>query len=377
MNAARVRCWMRLSAANRLGIDYRRDAAKLVSVGNGAAYSGPVIDAHTHIHGANAARVYDQVRVLFNVKRTYTMTQLHLADEVRDALGESVRFITMPAFMTGDRNDNHRAGYLRAIEQFHARFGARMMKIWASPRLREILPGGATDLADIDSPWRREHARLATSLGMMIMVHVADPDTWFATRYGDGATYGTKAHQYVGLRRMLDEFTVPWIAAHMGGWPENLPFLDSLLEAHPNLYIDTSATKWIVRELSRHPRDEVLAFFWKWKGRILFGSDLVTTEDQLSTVKSGLSAMGDLANSPEEAFELYASRYWALRTVFDTCYEGESPIADPDLKMVDPSRFDAMSAPALRGFSLPGDILKSLYHDAADALLERWWREHH
>lgn len=365
---------MTVSAANRLGIDYSHAAAALT--GPGAAYRGPVIDAHTHIHGAQASRVYDRARRLFNVNLTYTMTQLHLADEVRDALGDSVRFITMPAFMQGDRNDNHRAGYLRAIEQFHARFGARMMKIWASPRLREILPGGATDLADIDSPWRREHARLATSLGMMIMVHVADPDTWFKARYSDTATFGTKAHQYIGLRRMLDEFPVPWIAAHMGGWPENLPFIDSMLEAHPNLHIDTSATKWIVRELSLHPREEVLAFFWKWKGRILFGSDLVTTEDQLSPVKTGLSAMADLSSSPEEAFELYRSRYWALRTMFDTDYDGESPIADPDLKMVEPSRYDAMSAPRLRGFSLPPDLLKSLYHDAADNLLNRWWREH-
>jgi hypothetical protein len=33
-----------------------------------------------------------------------------------------------------------------------------------------------------------------------------------------------------------------------------------------------------------------------------------------------------------------------------------------------------MSAPPLIGKSLPGDVLKSLYHDAADALLEPWHR---
>lgn len=365
---------MPVTAANRLGIDYRQQAAVLT--GPGAKYAGPVIDAHTHIHGVNASRIYDRARRLFGVNLTYSMTQLHAAAEVRDALGDSIRFIAMPAFAVGDRNENHRAGYLKTIEAFHRDFGARMMKIWASPRLRDLLPGGATDLADIDSPWRREHAKLATSLGMMIMVHVADPDTWFSTRYTDSATYGTKAHQYVGLRRMLDEFPVPWIAAHMGGWPESLPFLDSMLEAHPNLHIDTSATKWVVRELSKHPRDEVLAFFWKWKGRILFGTDLVTAEEQLSPQKSGQSAMGDLASSPEEAFELYCSRHWALRTMFDTAYHGESPIADPDLKMVEPTRYDAMSAPALQGFDLPADLLKVLYHDAADNLLGRWWREH-
>ena len=362
------------SPANRLGIDYLAAADRMT--GPGARYAGPVIDAHTHIHGAQACRIYDRVRRRFGVVLTYSMTQLPLAAEVRDALGDSIRFIAMPTFMSGDKNDNHRAGYLRDIEAFGRDFGARMMKVWASPRLRDILPGGATDVADIDSPWRREHARVATGLGMMIMVHVADPDTWFKAKYADGATYGTKEHQYTGLRRMLDLFPVPWIAAHMGGWPEDLRFLDRLLEAHPNLHIDTSATKWIVRELSTHPHEEVLAFFWKWKGRILFGTDLVTTEDQLSPQKTGLSAMGDLASSPEEAAELYASRHWALRTMLETDYEGESPIADPDLRMLEPDRYTAMSAPALRGFNLPADLLRSVYHDASDNLLNRWWREH-
>ncbi|HRI41291.1 MAG TPA: hypothetical protein PLW54_06390, partial [Bacteroidia bacterium] len=81
------------------------------------------------------------------------------------------------------------------------------------------------------------------------MVHIADPDTWFATRYSDARRYGTKREQYQGLERMLDRFTNPWIAAHMGGWPEDLGFLDGMLARHPNLHIDTSATKWVVRAL--------------------------------------------------------------------------------------------------------------------------------
>jgi hypothetical protein len=337
----------------------------------------PIIDIHTHIHGTHAAPLYDRARRLFGITRTYTMTQIHLAQPVRDALGDSVRFITMPHFAADDKQDAHRAGYLRVIERFATEFDARMCKLWCSPALRDILPPGAglgaTDLADIDSPWRRQHARLATSLGMMFMVHVADPDTWFATRYRDGGLYGTKAHHYVGLRRMLDLFPVPWIAAHMGGWPEDLGFLDRLLDAHPNLHLDTSATKWIIRELSRHTRDEVVAFLWKHKGRILFGSDLVTLDDQLSPAKSGISRMADLASSPEQAFELYCSRYWALRTMFETDYDGPSPIADGDLKMIDPQRFTATSSPRLLGLSLPRELLIELYSGAATRLVEHWW----
>jgi hypothetical protein len=359
--------------ANALGVDYPAEAARL-----GAAPlpkgAGGIIDAHTHIHGQEAARLYDKARRLFGVTLTYSMTQLSQAKTVQNILGpDTIRFIAIPGFADADKNHAHRGGYLRTIEGFANDVGARMMKVWASPRLRDFVPDGATDLTDIDSPWRREHCKLAQSLGMMYMVHVADPDTWFTARYNDGSRYGTKRHQYIGLERMLDLFPAPWVAAHMGGWPEDLNFLDGMLERHPNLHLDTSATKWILRELSKHSRDEVVHFLFKWKGRILFGSDLVVMEDQLSPAKSGGSAMGDLASSPEQAYELYCSRYLALRTMFETGYDGPSPIADPDLKMVEPSKYNDMSTPRLQGFALPRELLEELYYGATDRLMNAWW----
>jgi len=81
--------------------------------------------------------------------------------------------------------------------------------------------------------------------------------------------------------------------------------------------------------------------------------------------------MADLADSPESAFELYASRYLALRLMFESKYDGQSPIADPDLNMVNPQLHDAMSAPMLRGLALPAEMLKVLYRDAAAAFCER------
>ena len=83
--------------------------------------------------------------------------------------------------------------------------------------------------------------------------------------------------------------------------------------------------------------------------------------------------MGDLADSPEAAWDLYASRYWCLRTMFETDYNGESPVADPDLAMVDPTRHDAMSAPPLRGLGLPRDVLEDLYSNNAVNIFESWW----
>lgn len=357
--------------ANRLGLDYRAEAAKL---GRPVV---PIIDAHTHIHGERASRIYKEVRELFGIVKTYTMTQIGQVPIVRDALGETVRFISIPTWSDPDRGNAHGMGYIKTVERFRKEFDSRIMKIWGSPRLRDIVTGeGATDVREVDSPARVAACEAARDLGMMYMVHIADPDTWFATKYADPAKYGTKRSHYEALERMLDRFENPWIAAHMGGWPEDLGFLDGLLSRHDNLYIDTSATKWVVRELSKHPVAETRAFFEKWAGRVLFGSDLVVMEDQLSPAKSGLSPMGDLADSPDAAFELYASRYWALRTMFESSYDGESPIADGDLMMVEPDKFDAMSGPRLRGMGLDRRLLSMIYSGAAERLVEGWWAKH-
>ncbi len=359
----------RVSANNRLGLDYRAEAARM---GPPAA---PIVDAHSHIVGGSAARVYDEARRAFGVGLTYSMTPLPNASAVRDALGDTVRFIAVPTWGDPDKKRLYREGFIEAIEAFRRDYGSRILKLWAAPRIHDFLPADATDVKAIDSPWRRKACEAGRSLGMMFMAHVADPDIYFRTKYADAGKYGTKRDQYTGLERMVDDFPSPWIAAHMGGWPEDLGFLDGILSRHPNLYLDTSATKWVARELSGQPADRVRAFFVRWKGRILFGSDIVTTEDHLRPGKERPDhPKADQASSPETAFDLYASRYWTLRTLLETGYVGESPIADPDLKLDAPAQFDDMSAPTLRGVSLPPDVLRSVYLDTYESVVGAWER---
>lgn len=358
------------TSENRFGLDLRAAASIL------PRRATPITDIHTHIHGPTATKIYDEARRLYGIGTTYSMTQLPAAGVVRDILGDSIRFIAMPTWSDPDRAIAHGVGYLRTIESFRKDFGARMLKIWAAPRLREIVPDRSAGVRDIDSPQRIAACELGQQLGMMFMVHVADPDTWFATKYRDAAIYDTKRHQYVGLERMLDRFSAPWIAAHMGGWPEDLDFLDGLLSRHANLHLDTSATRWVVRALGGHPTPNVRAFFIRWKDRLLFGSDIVAMEDHVTPKKSGISPKGDQAASPDEAFDVYAGRYLALRLMLETDYDDASPIADPDLKMVDPERHDDMSAPPLRGLALPADVLHAIYEGNAARIVGGWEAAH-
>ena len=355
--------------ANRLCLDYRAEADRL------GPPPAPIIDVHTHINGKRAAAIYADARARFGMDRTISMTQLSQVEKVRSVLGDSIDFIAVPSYQKPTAHEIFGDGFLKIIEEFHA-LGSRIVKFWVAPRSKDFARElGATGQNNLDSESRIRAMELAESLGMMFMAHVADPNTWFEAKYTDASRYGTKAQQYEPLERVLDQFRSPWIAAHMGGWPEDLEFLDGLLTRHSNLHLDTSATKWMVRELSRHSRKDLHCFFEKWTGRVLFGTDIVTMDAHLGK-DAGPRGMGKVAASTREAFDLYASRMWALRTLFETNYEGESAIADPDLAMARPDEHDEMSAPTLRGMDLPDETLRSLYHDAAANLIDSWKAAH-
>lgn len=361
----------RTTPANRFGVDYRAEAERF------GTPPVPILDVHTHINGARAAEVYREVCELYGIRRTYSQSQISEAAGVKAVLGDMVRYIAIPSYMDDDKARAFREGFIENIHRWADEFGARCVKFWNAPRFRDIAAEhieDPSDLVELDSPARQEVAALAVSKGMMFMTHVADPDTWFSTMYADAKRYGTKRDQYEPLERMLNLFPVPWIAAHMGGWPEDLNFLTGLLERNDNLLLDTSATKWMVRELSKHPRDALLAFLEKFHGRILFGSDIVTSDTHMDVSDPDDKRFGThLANSRQEAFDLYAGRYWALRTMWESSYEGESNIADPDLMMVEPGKYDEMSAPGLQGFGVPSDLLRMLYSGAAEATIEAWY----
>lgn len=358
--------------SNRFQLDYLQAARSLPNLplphGMGAT------DFHAHISGSSASVIYRDVARAFGISRVYSMGSLDVARTVREVLGDMVRFIAFPNFRGPDRFAAFTEGFLEDIRRFHGEYGSRLIKLWNAPRLRELIPiERHADIVHFDSPWRVKAVELAQSLGMGVMVHIADPDTWFATKYKDAAKYGTKKSHYESLERMMDRYEGPWVAAHMGGFSEDLDFLSGLLDRHKNLSIDTSATKWVVREISKHDPAKARAFFIKYRSQILFGSDIVTTDEQLTPPPQEKnptrSPMADLASSPESARDLYASRYYALRLLLETGYHGESPIADPDLMMVEPTRYDAMSAPTLQGLALPPDVIADLYFNNAKRLM--------
>ena len=304
-------------------------------------YTGPLIDVHAHVTRTPAADPLGQAETMlslgqeFGIARTYSMCAPEDIPPLRERFGTRIAFNGPIAKKQIDEPDD--AVYQR-LEQF-LNLGVEIIKLWSAPRGR---PRGLL----VDAPWRIEAVRRAQAAGVrVIMVHVADPDIWFARDYQDASVFGTKRDQYPGLQRMLELFPdLTWIAAHMGGDPEHADHLQALLEKYPHLHIDTSATRWQVREVSAH-RDAIRSLVCRFPQRFLFGSDLVTR--------------GEL--QPEH----YVSRYWCQRTLWESNWEGPSPIFDPDYQGSAPGP----STPMLRGLNLPAEVLKAVYYDNACRVL--------
>jgi len=317
-------------------------------------YNGRLIDFHAHVMvtrpddpktglptgtgpGASIAQAEIMLDVAreFGIVRTYSMCLPDDIPPLRERFGAALGFNGSIAKRSLDEPDE-------AVYQLLDRFlelGVEMIKFWSAPRGRER---GLF----VDAPWRVEAARRARAAGVrIIMVHVADPDAWFRTVYTDAVKYGTKADQYTGLERMLQEFPdMTWIGAHMGGDAEHPDHLEALLERYPHFYLDTSATKWQVREVSARP-EAIRALICRYPDRFLFGSDLVT--------RHGLER------------EHYASRYWCQRTLWESDWQGRSPVADPDYS---PGPGEP-ATPPLVGLHLPKDVLQKVYVGNAGRVL--------
>ena len=317
-------------------------------------YTGPpIIDFHAHVTmtspddkpagpaggwgdqgSSESAAMMLETGAEFGIALTVSMCPPQDIAPLRARLGDRILFNGMINKKPDEPDD---AAY-RTLDQF-LEAGVKVVKLWSAPRGRErgLL---------VDAPWRLEALRRAWKSGVrIVMVHVGDPDAWWTHTYQDTAKFGTKADQYPPFLRTVEQFPeFAWIGAHMGGDPEHPDHLEAMLEAHPNLYLDTSATKWQVREVSRR-RDEVRALVCRHPTRFLFGSDLVT--------RHGLTR------------EHYVSRYWCQRTLWESTWEGPSPITDPDYTPAE----GGPHTPALRGLGLPPDVLARVYRDNARKLL--------
>lgn len=291
-------------------------------------YHGPIIDAHCHFGRPRPTDHMLRAGAQFGVHKWVGICRVTEIRALRERFGDRAEFtvwidheqVNAPARFV-DTN-------LRIIEQAR-RLGARCMKFWYKPEFNQ------RSSIFFDDPRLDAIFTAIRQAGLPVLVHIADPDIWWTTRYADPRRYETKRFTYRQLTHTLGRFgDLKVLVAHLGGWPENLPFLATLLDAYPNCYFDTSATKWIARELSHQPSD-ARAFFVRYSDRLLFGTDLVAW--------------------PHTDRTHHCSRYWVHRHLYEHHQVARSPIPDPD----------ARGPVYVAGLDLPSLVLRRLYHDNA------------
>lgn len=288
----------------------------------------PIVDIHTHASELDTAAPLFEAARLYGIDRVAAIARVETGLQLQKTYPE----VALIAWLEWKHiNDPKRfAAVNKQVVQDTAAAGGSMIKLWFAPRFFDRHDVRMDD-ARLD-PVFEEISR--QQLG--VLVHIADPDLWFERVYTDTARYGTKASQYEQLEnRLAAHPDIPILVAHMGGNPEHLDRVGELLERYPNLYIDTSATRWIVRELGKQP-ETARQFFSNYKERILFGTDQVAMET-------------------DERFR-YTSRYWIHALFWETDVVTPLAIDDPD----------SDGEPLLRGINLPEDVLPWIYYRNAE-----------
>ncbi|MFT3785230.1 MAG: amidohydrolase family protein [Tepidisphaeraceae bacterium] len=299
---------------------------------------GRIIDGHVHLLARRHADVWFEAADHFGLDHFITQSPLEEAVLLQRDFGHRLTFVAVPNWMKL-AEPNAGEDWLRRIEAFH-NLGARMAKIHLSPGTMQRTK------FRFDHPTIQRVLKEIRDRGMIIMTHIGDPQIWYEGRYRkldkpEEAFLADRTEQYRLWEEALEASRgTPWLGAHLGGWPENLGYLQGLFDRFPDLVLDLSATRWMVRELSTR-RDEARDFILRNPTRILWGSDQVS---------------GDARD-----WDFLASRWWCHRKLFETGYADVTPILDPDLP--------DDQQPVLRGLALPGPTLQLLYRENARALM--------
>lgn len=295
-------------------------------------WPGPVVDAHMHSKELATIDAYwDVADAIYGVRYAIPIVDLATGIALKQKFGTRVQ----PAIWgIQPRHEDFKdaGGFRKKKEELlekTAANGFRIVKLWFTPRFHEWSNVRLDDL-QLDFFFER-----LNKLGLGILVHVADPDYWFAERITDLDQHGAKPEHYLQLIRRLEQFPEMVVqTAHFGGDPENLEHLASLFERYPNFFVDSSATKWVAREFSRHGatgRDFMIQF----KDRILFGTDLVANPER----------------EKEGKRDHYATRFYVHRLMWEGTGWFDSPIDDED----------SPESPRFQGLNLPNDVLEPFY----------------
>jgi predicted TIM-barrel fold metal-dependent hydrolase len=301
-------------------------------------YTGPIFDAHTHISTIENISRMMAIEDGFGVSTQIGI--VHNEDGFQAAKEQYPdRFIFAKYLSLSDIAKYNVGPVLDEISKLLDQ-GYSLAKSWFGPRWR--------DYVDVPRDFRINHRKLDPIFqalednGIPLIIHVGDPDTYYASQYRDSEKYGTKDEHLRELEDVLSQhrklrFQVP----HLGSQPEihRLQDLARWMGKFPNLVVDTASSRWMARELSKDT-EKAREFMLKYSDRVLFGTDLSSSRDD---------------------HDYFSGRYVAQRILWETRELG-TPLPFPDDDTKD------TGGTFINGLDLPLSVLDKLYWENANRL---------
>ena len=309
----------------------------------------PVIDYHNHLDAQDPLEVL-KIMDASGVEHIVNIT-MKVGDEAIEQIerfrsADSERFSTI-GWMDWDGADSDDFSSfiqltLDRIERLVSH-GIVGFKFWKDLGL--LVRDASGELIRVDDQRLAPVFERLGALDIPVMMHIGDPEAFFLPIDANNERYEELAAHpdwsFHGSHYSKDELLqqrdrvfarhpgTTFVGAHIAENSENLARVSTMLDAHPNVFVDISAR---ASELGRQPYS-ARKFFLRYADRILFGADLV----------------------PE--VEMYRLYYRFLET---------------DDEYFDyPSHASRQGRWSICGLFLPEDVLRKVYRENAIKLLSR------
>jgi len=299
-------------------------------------YKEPIFDTHTHGIDDEALDILVDIEKIYGIERTvlicHSLNIKQYAEETYPG-----RFVFAKYFSGAARFGQGVEPLLKEIATLKEE-GYHLAKMQSAPMMRGRAGAGPNEL-------RMDEDEMARFFGAMkdidvpFMLHLSDPDTYYAAKYTDKNHYSTKERDLQELEGVLSRHgDMKLQIAHFGAQSEihRLENLASWFDTYSNFNIDTSSARWVSRELSKDPKI-ARDFIVKYADRIHFGTDCVSYTDDRS---------------------YYDGRHLALRLLFETDVRNVPlPFTDADTVHTGGTK--------INGLNLPTSVLQKIYWENA------------
>jgi predicted TIM-barrel fold metal-dependent hydrolase len=327
---------------------------------------GPIIDSHTLITPLDesiktALALFSKVGVVkfCNKNGGYLGSPLFDATlRVKHELKDRFEF-----FANLDWEGVEKRGWARREAdrlEHEIALGAKGLKIFKSLGLSARDAKGK--LIAVDDPSLDPIFERAGRLNAIVALHVGDPKAFFLPPTPDNERYdelslapdwsfygGDYPSQENLLKQQINRIKrhpkTTFLLIHFGNDAEDLDYVERLLATYPNVYTDISAR---VPEIGRHPANKVRDLFIRFQDRILFGTDLALSPDNMQ--------LGSVSTKPEtfdDAVEFYRKHFRFL--------ESDEKQIDHPTPIQGRWKIDAIN--------LPMPVLRKVYYDNAERLI--------